>query len=284
MKKLVIYHGGECRDGFASAWLFRTAFPDAEMLAAQYGESPPNVTGQVVYMVDFSYPHEVLRRMVAETAGELTILDHHKTAERELAGLEGHYIFDLNKSGARLAWEFLFDNNLLPAEFVRGFARDRAPWLVDYTEDRDLWLWKLPLSREINAALRSYPLDFAVWDKLHTLGKAGRHVANTPLVDEGRAILRAESQIVAAHVRNAAEIELDGHKVLCVNATTLISEIAGELAAGRPFGASYFDRADGLRIWSLRSREGGMDVSEIAKRHGGGGHRNAAGFEEKKAG
>jgi nanoRNase/pAp phosphatase (c-di-AMP/oligoRNAs hydrolase) len=73
---------------------------------------------------------------------------------------------------------------------------------------------------------------------------------------------------------------MDGHKVRVVNATVLFSEIAGELAEDSPFGACYFDRHDGKRQWSLRSRDGGVDVSEIAKAHGGGGHKNAAGFEE----
>jgi phosphoesterase RecJ-like protein len=36
--------------------------------------------------------------------------------------------------------------------------------------------------------------------------------------------------------------------------------------------------ADGLRKVSLRSRDGRVDVSEIARRQGGGGHRQAAGF------
>ena len=74
---------------------------------------------------------------------------------------------------------------------------------------------------------------------------------------------------------------MDVHKILAVNATVLFSEIAGELAKDRPFGACYFDRQDGKRQWSLRSSgENGLDVAEIAKAHGGGGHKNAAGFEE----
>ena len=73
---------------------------------------------------------------------------------------------------------------------------------------------------------------------------------------------------------------MDGHSVLVANATVLYSDIAGELAKGRPFGAVYFDRADGKRQWSLRSTDEGVDVSEIAKVHGGGGHKNAAGYEE----
>ncbi len=72
---------------------------------------------------------------------------------------------------------------------------------------------------------------------------------------------------------------MDGHRILSVNATVLFSEIAGELAKGRPFGACYFDRQDGKRQWSLRSDDNGIDVSAIAKSHGGGGHAHASGYE-----
>lgn len=38
------------------------------------------------------------------------------------------------------------------------------------------------------------------------------------------------------------------------------------------------------RVYSLRSREGGINVAEIAKAHGGGGHKNAAGFRAPATG
>lgn len=44
-----------------------------------------------------------------------------------------------------------------------------------------------------------------------------------------------------------------------------------------PFSASYCDRGDGKRSYSLRSL-GDFDVSAVARMFGGGGHRNAAGF------
>lgn len=45
-----------------------------------------------------------------------------------------------------------------------------------------------------------------------------------------------------------------------------------------PFAVAYFD-LPGKRVYSLRSRSGSdVDVSEIAVRHGGGGHKHAAGF------
>lgn len=58
---------------------------------------------------------------------------------------------------------------------------------------------------------------------------------------------------------------------------TLSSDAGHMMAKGEPFAACYWDTPEG-RCFSLRSAEDGMDVSEIAKDYGGGGHKHAAGF------
>lgn len=279
---LILYHSA-CFDGFCAAWLFHQAFPEAELIAVQYGQAAPNVKGRTVYIVDFCYPLDVLIQ-IAENAFSLTILDHHKTAQSDLISLrnwaswseEGpRIVFDLGKSGARLAWEFLYHSDLLTGKLEHFYSRydlAHAPWLVDYTEDRDLWRWQLPHSKEINAALRSYPFDFALWDELYKEEPTQR------LLQEGEAILRAEKQMVDFHVGLAKPVTLAGHEGLAVNATVLFSEIGHELAKKASFGATYLIRADGKKLWSLRSTEAGVDVSEIARGLGGGGHKHAAGF------
>lgn len=280
-RKVVIYHGG-CRDGFCAAWLFNHAFPDAEFVPAQYGDVPPVVVGADVVVADFSYPRAVLKGIV-RVAASVVVLDHHKTAAADLDGFGDECVadglkfpfvtFDMERSGGRLTWDWLQSNDQFPVDDPLRKA-DR-PWLVDYTEDRDLWRWKLPDSREINAALWSYPLDFKVWDELSRLGLSD---LESFFRDAGWAILQNNDRVIEDHVRNAVEVTIDGHKVLCVNATTLISEIAGELAKGRPFGATYFTDGLGRRVYSLRSREGGVDVAKVAAKFGGGGHAASAGF------
>lgn len=274
MKPLVIYHA-DCWDGFCAAWVARKALGDIEAVPAQYGTSPPDVKGRVVYVLDFSYPRDVMAQ-IATDARRTVMLDHHKTAMDALDGLHQpesgiDVWFDMNKSGGRLAWEWF---SLMGYDMPTPHS-PRAPWLVDYTEDRDLWRHALDGTQEINAALRSYPLDFALWDEFeNTVGQ------REMFKREGAAIRRAERAIVESHVRNARETTMDGHRIRMVNATVLFSEIAGALATDRPFGACYFDRQDGKRQWSLRSADDGVDVSAIAKAHGGGGHVHAAGYEE----
>lgn len=291
-KPLVIYHAN-CWDGFCAAWVARKALGDIEAYAAYYGAPPPKVKDRIVYVLDFSYPRDVMAQ-IATDARRTVMLDHHKTAMEALDGLHQpesgiDVWFDMQKSGGRLAWEWFWDNRLsispnggryselIDTTTGRGVTRVRAPWLVDYTEDRDLWRHVLDGTEEINAALRSYPLDFALWDQFE------KKDPRSTFYYEGAAIRRAERAIVDSHVRHARWIEMDGHRIRSVNATVLFSEIAGELAKGQPFGACYFDRQDGKRQWSLRSDDAGIDVSAIAKAHGGGGHQHAAGFESEVA-
>ena len=293
--KLVIYHRS-CFDGFCGAWLFHKIFPNAEYYAAQYGEVPPNVKDKVVYMVDFSYKLPIMLNIIKD-AKAVTVLDHHKTAEAELGQLTPKVVpeldyqtgdeslqkkirnlqikFDMNKSGAHIAWDYLWKwyapkmFSVFPLE-----GRDRMHWLVEYTEDHDLWVHKLPNTFEIKAALKLAPFDFSKWDEYAKWRP-------DDLVPAGRNILQYQKVLVDQHVRNAREMVIAGHHVLVVNATVLFSDIAGELSKGRDFGACYFDRDDGIRQFSLRSRDEGIDVSEVAKKFGGGGHFHAAGFEIK---
>jgi hypothetical protein len=267
VETVVIYHGG-CTDGFCAAFLLWQKFPAATFIRAKYGDAPPDVTGKIVYIVDFSYSRQILQDMHA-TAEFLVVLDHHKTARLELDGLP-YCIFDMTKSGAMLTWEYLekLNGNTIVRE---------APWFVQYVQDRDLWLWRLPESKAVSAGLRSLPMDFERWQKI-ALADSFRD-----LVEDGEAILRDQELTVRAKVEQSALVtvelgSLSGQWRQC-NATTLISETAGELAKETGIGCCWFERTDGARVYSLRSTvESGIDVSAIAKTFGGGGHKHAAGF------
>lgn len=266
-RPLVLYHAN-CQDGFCAAWVAHLKLGgEADYVPVQYGQDPPDVADRDVYILDFSYKRPVMVRIL-DACVSLVVLDHHKTAEAELRGFgDGNpesvtVRFDMDKSGGRLAWEYFFPGK-------------PSPWLVDYTEDRDLWRWALPYSKEASAGLASLPRTFEKWDEL------GKEPSLPPRVWlDGVAILRYQSQLVDGICQAARDAEIAGHKVKAVNTSVLFSEVAGKLAEGNPFGAAWFVRSDGKRQWSLRSTDAGVDVSEVAKRFGGGGHRNAAGFEE----
>ena len=248
---VVLYHA-DCLDGFGAAWALWKKYPDARYLAVEHGLSPPSgLDHDHVVMVDFSYPREVVERL-AESTASLRILDHHVTAQAALAGLPYAY-FDMKKSGAVLAWEWAHP--------------EPVPWLLQYIQDKDLWEWRLPMSREINAALDSYPFDFQVWNGL----------TQDTLELEGRAILRREDVLIAKIVKEAVLVEFEGETVPAVYSPVMTSQIGERLCRDYPFCIIWHQR-NGRRYFSLRSKPGTVDVSAIAARHGGGGHVNAAGF------
>lgn len=264
-KKLCIYHSN-CLDGFAAAWVVRQALGETvEFYQGVHQQPPPDVAGRDVFLVDFSYNKEVLENMLA-SATSITILDHHISAERDLSGLldSGKIkgIFDMQRSGAMLAWSW--------------FNPERSPpALIEYIQDRDLWLFKLPGSREINAAMASYDFDFAEWDRL--MESDGQQLE--ALKRDGRAIERRLQkeikQLIASGVRR---MTIAGYDVPVLNAPAAYVSDAGHiLSRGEAFAACYWDHADG-RSFSLRSSENGVDVAAVAKKYGGGGHARAAGF------
>jgi oligoribonuclease NrnB/cAMP/cGMP phosphodiesterase (DHH superfamily) len=272
-KPLCIYHG-HCDDGFAAAWAVRHARgPDAfEFYPGVYQQDPPDVTGRHVLLVDFSYKRPVLLEM-ARQALSVTILDHHKTAAEDLADFPPPAtwpsasaqpapiaaLFDMNRSGAGLAWDF--------------FHPDQPrPLFIEYIEDRDLWRKQLPGGDEFTIALRSHPQDFETWDQLVQQGAVA-------LIEEGAAIQRYYRRRVEELKRSAYETTIAGAPCWIANAPYFAaSEVAGELAErGHGFGACYFEVSEGRWQYSLRAR-GDFDVSEIARKFGGGGHKGAAGF------
>ena len=259
-KRLVLYHS-HCIDGFTAAWAAWKAYGDegVEYVPVSYGQPPPNVTDCFTVVVDFSYPRDVMIAM-NESASGLSVFDHHRTAQAALDGL-GFALFDMERSGAGITWDALHHG-------------EPRPWLIDYVEDRDLWRFALPRSKEVNAWVSACRRDsFADWDRLSA----------TPLekaVEKGEAVLAYIDRYVAEMVEQARVVDFGGQKVPVVNAPYIsISELVGKLAESAPFAVGWFQRSDGLYAYSLRSRgPDGVDVSEIAKRYGGGGHRNAAGF------
>lgn len=257
-RKVILYHGN-CPDGFGAAWAAWKALGDsAEYVAVNYGQEPPsNLGGADVVIVDFSYPRDVLLS-VKERARSVQVLDHHATAEKELIGLD-FCTFDMNHSGAALSWTY--------------FHNSPPPDLIRYVEDRDLWRFSLPQSREVSAALWSFPRAFTQWDQFSTS-------VETLKVD-GAAILRFKNELVEQMCSQSTTKEIGGHKVPVVNASVCASEVGEALCKKFPeaaFAAYYFDRADGKRQWGARST--GFDVSVVAKTLGGGGHVKAAGWTE----
>jgi len=262
---LCIYHGN-CPDGFGAAWAVHHALgDDVEFYKGMHQQLPPDVTGLDVFLVDFSYKKPVLEAMLKQAAS-ITILDHHISAEQDLADLlstgKVAGLFDMSKSGAMLAWEWFHPDTPVPK-------------LIQHIQDRDLWQFKLDDTRQVTIGLASYPYDFALWDKL---------MASTPheldvLKRDGEALERKlQIDIKILIDTGIRRMVIGGYDVPVLNApAAYVSEAGNIMAQGEPFAACYWDHANG-RSFSLRASETGIDVSKVARQYGGGGHVKASGF------
>lgn len=267
MKKLCIYHAN-CADGFTSAWIVNKFEKDVEFFAATYQNPPPdNINGREIIMVDFCYKLPVLQHM-AEKAKSIIILDHHKSAKEDLldGGLPDNVsaIFDMERSGARITWDYYT-------------GCEPPPMLVSHVEDRDLWRFKIPGTKEFQNNLFSYEYTFENWDAIHA---ACQNTAGyNALLAGGEAITRKHNKDVKELISVAATRGvIAGHEVPLMNAPYFFSSEAGHIMAkGEAFAACYYDVPEG-RCYSLRAAEDGEDVAAIAVKFGGGGHAKAAGF------
>ncbi len=280
----VLYHGN-CYDGFGAAYAAWKKFGSgAVYIPVSYGYPPPAMPGaHEVYILDFSYPQAILQEMV-DAGLRVTVIDHHKTAQESLLPMVGTsknlaISFDMSKSGALLAWEAFH-------------PRVPAPLLISHISDRDLWKFELDGSAKIHTALVSYPMDFETWDQFDV----------EQLKVEGVTCKRLYSSLVENIVKSSWVGRLDGMAVPMVNTSIAWSEVGAALLkkfnaapqevearkawldmTGQDTGTPYpmvasFTIFNDQVMWSLRSIPE-FDCSAVAKKFGGGGHKNAAGFK-----
>lgn len=266
MSIVLLYHSG-CPDGFGAAYAFWKRFGDkAEYIPfSYYDKLPRNLKGKDVFMADVSLERRKLLGL-KKTAKSLKVIDHHLSAMRKLSDLE-FCKFDMNHSGAVMAWEYLFPD-------------EEVPKLLKYIEDRDLWKWELPYAKELLAAIDSYENTFEIWDDLAEKVEDPNGFAD--LLKEGAVILRYNNVLKDKIKKEAHTIKIMGHEVPAINTPFFRSEIVGELAEDADFAAGYHFTGDKWQF-SLRSRSDKVDVSKIAgKFPGGGGHKSSAGFSIDK--
>ena len=276
-RPLCIYHGG-CQDGFTAAWVVWKALDgECDFHPGIYQDSPPNVTGRVVYMVDFSYKASIVAEM-AKTASVIYILDHHKSAidDLEANGAVGTHllhpdqvmwILDMDRSGAGITWDYFF-------------AAEERPVLIQYVEDRDLFKFKYGETRNFSARLFAEEYQFDNWERVNRSFEDRISAEIDTFLSEGAVINKYNTKSVQELVaENQRVMNIGGVNVpVCCLPKTYTTEAGHLMAQGAPFAACYWDTPQG-RVFSLRSREqGGMDVQAIAIKYGGGGHEHAAGF------
>ncbi len=218
-----------------------------------------------VVLVDFSLPLDSMNRIRA--TADLTWIDHHKTAIEALASLKDIAgTRDLEDAACVLTWKTYFPDQSVP---------DAVVWIGD----RDVWRFACPETAAFNAGIyqeNCNPENDALWGQLLA--------DDRPLIDElitrGEILHRARLRNIRGRVEHFGfEVQFEGHKTLAVNFPG--SGDIGEYIRKRGYeiGYCYVDAVQNSRLVTLVSLYSDqVDVSEIALKFGGGGHKGAAGY------
>ena len=217
---------------------------------------------KVVYVGDFSFNKDELEELTKVTKS-IIVIDHHLSAFESIGDLDYVHI-DLEKSGARLAWEFFFPR------------ADRVPILIALIEDRDLWnfFYDKEDTNALVLALKSErDLNFKTLIEDED--------AVTDLIEEYSSVLEYIENEDLKYSKKVDNFMFFRTSFVGIN-TNLPSSNMLNLASkehSKPalsYNIEKINDINNIKI-SMRNHDESVDVSKICKLLGGGGHAKAAG-------
>ncbi len=259
---LCYYH--DDLDGRCAAAIACRAMGGGRFIAANYQHSiplPPLATEETVVVVDY-LPDTAAMESLRQRAHRLIWIDHHASsiARPEYAALEG--LREDGRAACELAWEYFYPQHALPRAVM--LAADRDVWTWRYGEETAAFCEGIRL-------LPHHPED-AVWREL----LAGDRMTLETILRDG-AVCRRYGLALANEIveKYGFETEFEGHRCFAANLTLFGSDVFGERVARYEICIAFVYDGSRYKV-TLYSQD--TDVLPLAVRHGGGGHRGAAGF------
>lgn len=268
MKNVCYYHGDA--DGIVSGAIVKKFFKnhtiDVECIKVNYGEVPKyedNLENCIV--VDFSFDEKTMKKLI-ENSKNFIWIDHHKTAKEKLENIWEDKnicgIRNLNYAGCYLTWEYFFPKCSIPPS-------------VKYIGDRDIW--KFEFGKNTKAFYEMFNLKYKEVNDNVILDIFVKE-CEEDYIEKGKILIekRKEQVELAYSTRKESVFVFKGYKTCIINSQENISEI-GEYCYNKGYDIVLIWNIKGNKMYcSLRSKD--IDVSKIAEKYGGGGHKNASGF------
>lgn len=273
---LVVYHGN-CFDGAAAAWALSLIYPNARYVGVSHDDPFKHLPledyrDKRVVVLDYCFKREILDQ-IAGVVGFIYIYDHHASAKGVyIDHRKGLITLDMNRSGAQIAWD--------------SFHSTGRPPIIEYVGDRDLWTFRLPKSKEINAYVYSMPPTIESVKALHEGWDEQKYIAI------GETLLAARERDVKTLAKGFWRATMvcddETYTVMVGDCNWIFRSDVGNyvMESGETSGStdkcdfvvlySYYANTKTFNI-SLRGKNK-VDLSVVAKKFGGGGHPNASGF------
>lgn len=290
---IVLAHAN-CTDGMMSSFLMYLYFKEinqpTEFIFVKYNEPMPDVSGKHVFIVDFSYSPDQIHE-ASLVANSITMLDHHLTASEMWGGycdfestIEDNselkcpikVVIKEFQSGAGLVYEYLSSLYLKSNKYNTILINSRLRRLVMSVEDRDLWNFNLDGTKIIHEMLAIVPRTFEAWEEL--IINSSEEVFNIEY-EKAKNYYDVKEQLAQDYAAMKQMVKINGEVIPIVNCpANFASRVCEIMAMDYPFALSYCLSTSYVYV-SLRSnKKTGIDITPLAKKYLGGGHKNSGGF------
>lgn len=296
MKPTVVYHSADF-DGIFCREIARQFLPDAEFIGWNFGDAPLAIPSTPLYVMDlpldrvfgFTYKAEDRAKCGPQHPFGLVWIDHHKTSiDTHPESIPGYRIDGV--AACRLAWQWFATGNRsrnpmmqhdwqLPSKQDFIDRKVTEPLAVRLAGEYDIWDKRDPDAETFQYALRCSPVTQEGWNHLLSFqdGFARK------LLDDGRVAQRYARETDASICNSRTWLmDWEGLRFLCVNSARFNSLLFAakdtpETGHDALLGFCFDGKCWTVSLYHAKHRTD-LDLSEIAKRHGGGGHRGACGF------
>ena len=285
IKRLGIYHSKDT-DGHFSGALLKYKYPDIELRGWDYKDEVPSFETMdgfdEIILIDVTFPFDILQELGTKT--KLTVIDHHVSFKKQVDNhlQVGHDV--VTDDLKYITFEYIYDEKLSACELGFKYYFGYIPPIVELVGKYDTW-----------RANGTYEWDTIVLPmKYYLYGKVSKpnDVTNywfdeysgdivDNMLEIGKSIMEYERKMDESKTNSYAfEREAYGLRALCINTNFMSSE-----TMITKFDSSKHDIMIGFAYngnnWgvSLRSVGDKVDVSQIARERGGGGHSQSAGFQ-----
>jgi oligoribonuclease NrnB/cAMP/cGMP phosphodiesterase (DHH superfamily) len=293
----IIYHKG-CFDGFTSFIILENSgkisknakiYPDVPSTTI----IPKEIEDKDVIIMDVAYKYDILKE-IFYFAKSVVFIDHHITIRNDVLLLQEKIgstkpitiVYDVNECGATLTWNFLNGDKTKPLFLKYIFANDTGKW--------DMYKNTLEFisALEVNYKPELNKKNLIKWKKLfndnvvNNLIKKGKkyreyidHLINVNINKYTMMIFPSE-KIYEEYNSSNIFTKPGQYKVAltfntCPNISQLGNKMMKEINCDFVmFVSPLFDKKE--YIISLRSDK--INIGDIAKLFGGGGHNSAAAF------
>lgn len=268
---LCIYHIAD-HDGKGSGAIVKRVFPEAELLGLNHDmEIPYDIIAQhdKIVVCDFALPVDFMFELSEKI--DFTWIDHHASVidqynaevlkgKKEIKGVRR-----VGQAAIELCWQYFYPDCPVPLG-------------VELLAKNDLFDLRDPRVRPFEFAMQSFGVnspDDKIWTELFE-----NRLNIEAMIEEGKRILSWINVRNYRLVRSMAfEAEVDGLKCICANMPQGYSSFYDSLENREYYDVMINFYMNRKRKWNLSfySSKKEVDVSRLAAKFGGGGHRGAAG-------